>query len=158
MVRVIAPSWSVLISRRHSTLSTTRLLERLNSFGVDDLAFSWIESYLSNKIQYVKLGNHSSTPVELLAGVPQGSVLEPLLFITYTSPLSNIIQDFEVSFHQYSDDTSLFSILFNHSMSYQSTNDWHLVNFLQLNPQKSEFMFICTCVSARLKTLSPHLP
>ena len=77
-------------------------------------------------------------------------------------PLSNIIHGFEVSFHQYADDTSLFSILSSDSMSDQlrnlrkctdAINDWHLVNFLQLNPQKSEIMFIGTPV--RLKTMSP---
>ena len=77
-------------------------------------------------------------------------------------PLSNIIHGFEVSFHQYADDTSLFSILSSDSMSDElrnlrmctdAINDWHLVNFLQLNPQKSEIMFIGTPV--RLKTPSP---
>ena len=151
------------LSAAFDTINHQLLLERLKSdFGIDGLAFSWLQSYLSNRTQYVKLGNHSSSPVELLAGVPQGSVLGPLLFTTYTSPLSNIIHGFEVSFHQYADDTSLFSILSSDSMSDQlrnlrkctdAINDWHLVNFLQLNPQKSEIMFIGTPI--RLKTMSP---
>ena len=151
------------LSAAFDTINHQLLLERLKSdFGINGLAFSWLQSYLSNRTQYVKLGNHSSSPVELLAGVPQGSVLGPLLFTTYTSPLSNIIHGFEVSFHQYADDTSLFSILSSDSMSDQlrnlrkctdAINDWHLVNFLQLNPQKSEIMFIGTPV--RLKTMSP---
>ena len=104
------------------TIDHQILLERLKSdFGIDGLAFSWIQSYLSNRTQYVKLGDHSS-PVELLAGVPQSSVLGPLLFTTYTSPLSNIIHGFEVSFHQYADDTSLFSILSSDSMYDQLRN------------------------------------
>ena len=86
---------------KFDTINHQLLLERLKSdFGIDGLAFSWLQFYLSNRTQYVKLGNHSSSPVELLAGVPQGSVLGPLLFTTYTSPLSNIIHGFEVSFHQ----------------------------------------------------------
>ena len=150
------------LSAAFDTINHQLLLERLKSdFGIDGLAFSWLQSYLSNITQYVKLGNHSSSPVELLAGVPQGSVLGPLLFTTYTSPLSNIIHGFEVFFHQYADDTSLFSILSSDSMSDQlrnlrkctdAINDWNLVNFLQLNPQKSEIMFIGTPV--RLKTMS----
>ena len=151
------------LSAAFDTINHQLLLERLKSdFGIDGLAFSWLQSYLSNRTQYVKLGNHSSAPVELLAGVPQGSVLGTLLFTTYTSPLSIIIHGFEVSFHQYADDTRLFSILSSDSMSDQlrnlrkctdAINDWHLVNFLQLNPQKSEIMFIGTPV--RLKTMSP---
>ena len=74
MARAIAPLGSVWTSWRHLTLSSTILSERFKSnFGIDDLAFSWIQSYLFNRIQYVNLGDHSSTPVELLASVPQGS-------------------------------------------------------------------------------------
>ena len=150
------------LSAAFDTIDHQILLGRLKSdFEINGLAFSWIP-YLSNRIQYVKHGDHFSSPVELLAGVPQGSVLGPLLFTTYTSPLSNILHDFEVSFHQYADDTSLFSILSSDSMSDQlrnlwkctnAINDWHLINFLQLNLQKSKIMFIGTPV--RLKTPSP---
>ena len=78
------------LSAAFDTINHQLLLERLKSdFGIDGLAFSWLQSYLSNRTQYVKLGKTSSSPVELLAGVPQGSVLGPLLFTTYTSPLSN---------------------------------------------------------------------
>ena len=85
------------LSAAFDTINHQILLERLKSdFGIDGLAFSWIQSYLSNRTQYAKLGNRSSSPVELLAGVPQGSVLGPLLFTIYTSPLSNIIHGFEV--------------------------------------------------------------
>ena len=73
------------LSAAFDTINHQLLLERLKSdFGIDGLAFSWLQSYLSNRTQYVKLGNHSSSPVELLAGVPQGSVLGPLLLTTYT--------------------------------------------------------------------------
>ena len=154
------------LSAAFDTINHQILLERLKSdFGIDGLAFSWLQSYLSNRTQYVKLGNHSSSPVEPLAGVPQGSVMGPLLFTTYTSPLSNTIHGFEVSFHQYAYDTSLFSIFSSDSTSNQlrnlrkctdAINDWHLVNFLQLNPQKSEIMFIGTPV--RLKTMSLPTP
>ena len=145
------------------TINHRILLDRLHSdFGIDGLALSWLRSYLSNRSQYVKLGDHTSPSAALLAGVPQGSVLGPLLFTTYTSPLSDIVKNFDVSFHQYADDTSLYSVLSNHSVPEQldnlrkctdAINDWHLVNFLQLNPQKSEVMFIG--IPTHLKNLSP---
>ena len=151
------------LSAAFDTINYRILLDRLHSdFGIDGLALLWLRSYLSNRSQYVKLGDHTSPSAALLAGVPQGSVLGPLLFTTYTSPLSDIVKNFDVSFHQYADDTSLYSVLSNHSVSEQldnlhkctdAINDWHLVNFLQLNPQKSEVMFIGT--PTHLKNLSP---
>ena len=151
------------LSAAFDTINHRILLDRLHSdFGIDGLALSWLRSYLSNRSQYVKLGDHTSPSAALLAGVPQGSVLGPLLFTTYTSPLSDIVKNFDVSFHQYADDTSLYSVLSNHSVPEQldnlrkctdAINDWHLVNFLQLNPQKSEVMFIGT--PTHLKYLSP---
>ena len=151
------------LSAAFDTINDRILLDRLHSdFGIDGIALSWLRSYLSNGSQYVKLGDHTSPSAALLAGVPQGSVLGPLLFTTHTSPLSDIVKNFDVSIHQYADDTSLYSVLSNHSVSKQldnlrkctdAINDWHLVNFLQLNPQKSEVMFIGT--TTHLKNLSP---
>ena len=151
------------LSAAFDTINHRILLDTLHSdFCIDGLALSWLRSYLSNRSQYVKLGDYTSPSAALLAGVPQGSVLGPLLFTTYTSPLSDIVKNFNVSFHQYADDTSLYSDLSNHSVSEQldnlrkctdAINDWHLVNFLQLNPQKSEVMFIGT--PTHLKNLSP---
>ena len=60
-------------------------------FGVDDTVLRWIKSYLSNHKQKVKLGNSFSDAFSLPYDVPQGSVLGPLLFTLYTTPLSNII-------------------------------------------------------------------
>ena len=71
--------------RLHLT-SSSNFSSFQSAYRIDGLAFSWLQYYLSNRTQYVKLGNHSSSPVELLAGVPQGSVQRPLLFTTYTSP------------------------------------------------------------------------
>ena len=104
------------LSAAFDTINHRILLDRLHSdFGIDGLALLWLRSYLSNRSQYVKFGDHTSPSAALLAGVPQGSVLEPLLFTTYTSPLSDIIKNSDVSFHQYADDTSLYSVLSNHS-------------------------------------------
>ena len=108
------------LSAAFDTINHRILLDRLHSdFGIDGFALSWLRSYLSNKSQYVKLGDHTSPSAALLAGVPQGSVLGPLRFTTYTSPLSDIVKNFDVSFHQYADDASLYSVLSNHSVSEQ---------------------------------------
>ena len=144
------------LSAAFDTINHRILLDRLHSdFGIDGLALSWLRSYLSNRSQYVKLGDYTSPSAALL------------LFTTYTSPMSDIVKNFDVCFHQYADDTSLYSVLSNHSVSEQldnlrkctdAINDWHLVNFLQLNPQKSEVMFIGLSDISVHSSLSTQLP
>ena len=77
-------------------------------FGVDGTVLRWIKSYLSNCKQKVKLGNRFSDAFSLPYRVPQGSVLGPLRFTLYTTSLSNIISNFNVTHHLYGDDTKIY--------------------------------------------------
>ena len=70
-------------------------------FGLDGTVLLWIKSYLSNRKQKIKIGDSFSEAVILLFGVPQGSVLGPLLFTLYTSPLSQVISKFNVTHYLY---------------------------------------------------------
>ena len=73
------------------TIDHSVLLKRLScSFGVAGNVISWIQSYLTGRTQSVRIGSHSSPPNPCSVGVPQGSVLGPLLFSLYTSPISTI--------------------------------------------------------------------
>ena len=91
------------------TIDHETLIRRLrSSFGIEDKSLSWISSYLTDRWQHVKFDGISSTPLRCECGVPQGSVLGPLLFTAYVAPVANVIASFGVSFHQFADDTQLY--------------------------------------------------
>ena len=62
-------------------------------------AITWIQSYLHGRTQYVKMGQHRSSEAKLEVGVPQGSVLGPLLFAVYCSPVADVIASHGVRYH-----------------------------------------------------------
>jgi len=132
------------------TINHSILLERLSSwFGISSTAISWIKSYLLNRCFYVSIENSKSSVFKLLYGVSQGSILGPLFFILYTTPLSTIMCNLSANHQLYADDTRLllsFSALdFSHNIPHLEntiTNvaNWMSSNFLFLNPSKTEFL------------------
>jgi len=85
------------------------LLHRLSSwFGFDGTVISWFTSYLSSRSFVVSINSTSSATSPLRQGVPQGSVLEPLIYILYTTPPSSLISDSSVGHHLFADDIQLF--------------------------------------------------
>jgi len=90
------------------TIDLSILFERLSScFGISSTALSWIKSYFLNHSFYVNIDNSKSSVFQLLYGVPQGSVLGPLLFILYTTLLSTVISNSTANHQLYADDTQL---------------------------------------------------
>jgi hypothetical protein len=98
------------ISAAFDTISHEILIDRLSSeFGIRSLALSWIKSFVEERSQFIKVGQSLSSTVKLTSGVPQGSVLGPILFAVYTSPVGDVISSYGVQYHQYADDTQLSS-------------------------------------------------
>ncbi len=93
------------LSAAFDTIGHNILLNRLENFvGISGSALAWFKSYLSDRHQFVAVNEEVSYRSEVQYGVPQGSVLGPLLFTLYMLPLGNIM----VSFHCYTDDTQLY--------------------------------------------------
>jgi len=102
---------AVLFCAAFDTTDHNILLTRLSSwFGIQGSALDWFKSYLSSRSFRVKCNNNFSSCYSCICGVPQGSVLGPLLFFLYTTPLSTLISS--LSLNLYADDTQLFFLFY----------------------------------------------
>ena len=120
-------------------------------FGIHGTALNWFKSYLSDRLFCVKCSHDLSKPHESCYGVLQGSVLGPLLFTLYTTPLSSLISSLSLNHHLYADDTQLFISFrpgnFTDNISHLqaaigSIADWMTSNLLCLNNGKTEFLLL----------------
>ena len=138
------------LSAAFDTIDHSILTHRLSSwFGIEGTALSWFQSYLSSRSFIASCGNTKSTSTPVTCGVPQGSVLGPLLFSLYTTPLSSILSATCVSHHLYADDSQLYisflpsqflSSIQHLQSSISQVSTWMSANLLSLNPTKTEFL------------------
>ena len=139
------------LSKAFDTLDHKILLAKLKYYGLNTTALSWFTSYLSNRKQFVEIDDAKSTITDVNTGVPQGSILGPLLFIIYMNDINTVSEKFE--FVLYADDTSLTTTIctFNldNDVKHLSNNinnelalvnDWLVANKLSLNIGKTKFM------------------
>ena len=141
------------LSSAFDTVDHNILLNRLEQrFGVKGKTLAWLCSYLSNRSQFVYIENERSSSRGLSSGVPQGSVLGPLLYLMYVAPLAEIIEKHNMSYHFYADDTQIY-LSFRPSdkaepdlsrsrieLCIQDINRWMTVNKLKLNNDKTDLL------------------
>ena len=143
------------LSAAFDTIDHQRLLHTLeSSFGIKGKVLDWFQSYLTGRTQTVQIKKSTSEPHELKYGVPQGSVLGPILFTIYTTPLGQLIRRHGLTFYLYADDTQLYlafkpsepsSIVNNISCLEKCVDDiraWMKLNLLKLNDDKTELLVI----------------
>ena len=140
------------MSAAFDTVDHEILLSRLhNNFGISGSALDLITSYLSDRTHSVLVNSHICDSCHVSTGVPQGSVLGPLLFSLYTTPLTYLLSESSLPFHLYADDTqsyisftsdeSIFALNLLSTML-NKVHAWLSCNRLSLNPAKTEFLII----------------
>ncbi len=136
------------LSAAFDTIEHNILVERLRSWaGITGTALDWFRSYLENRNFFVSIQDFNSSTAKITCGLPQGSILGPILFSLYMLPLGHIIN---ISFHCYTDDTQLYLSLKPHELNnltimyscLASVKDWMAANFLQFNSSKTEVLII----------------
>ena len=127
------------------TVNHDILLNKLFNYGIRGIALEWFKSYLSNRYQIVKYNNHESDPLKILCGVPQGSILGPLLFLVYINDLPMVSSLFMPIL--FADDTNLFctndkldALVNDINVELVKIFTWVRVNKLSLNIEKTNFM------------------
>lgn len=124
------------------------LLNKLYGLHVHYPLLSWIKDYLSGRFQRVVLNGQSSSWLPVSSGVPQGSILGPLLFLTYINDLTNCSFSTGSQLLMFADDLLLFKPIKNASDYVAFQNDiniisnWSKQNHLTLNVSKTKFMLI----------------
>ena len=125
------------------------LLKKLDHYGVRGIVLKWFESYLSNREQYVSIKNSKSSTRPIKYGVPQGSILGPLLFIVYINDMPKICQN--AHFILYADDANIFvtgdtveeTFAKFEKLSVELLK-WTTLNGLALNLKKTKYMIFST--------------
>ena len=124
-------------------------------FGITATCLAWLKSYLVNRSQRIQMHGRLSAERPVLFGVPQGSVLGPLMFICYTAPLGDVARRHGINVHLYADDTQLYLAFIPHSDEdtiqavtriqdcVAELQDWMNINKLKFNATKTEIIVMC---------------
>ena len=133
------------------------LMAKLHSLGLNEYILRWLNNYLSNRVQSVIVNGSESAPAEVLSGVPQGSVLGPLLFLIYIDDLPSVLHNLGPEVNLFADDVLLYHVISKEEdfalvqEAVSLLDNWSAHNHLNFNLTKCKFMIIS-------RKLHPTLP
>lgn len=139
-------------SKAFDRIDHSTLLEKLNDAGIRGDLFRWLTSYVGDRCQTVALGGYTSVPSLIPSGVPQGSILGPLLFIIFINDIGQCFQ--HSNFVLYADDMKIYKIIKNRQDAELLQSDldnlhkYCLLNKLDLNILK------CCCITFSRSTMT----
>ena len=132
------------LSKAFDTLNHDILLQKLKYYGITGTSVNLLQSYLIERYQYVEYNGHRSNTLPISTGVPQGSVLGPLLFLICTNDLPMVTAVFNML--MYADDATLYCNIHQNVSEVVINNEllkvieWLAANKLSLNVGKTKFM------------------
>lgn len=133
------------LKKAFDTVNHAILIKKLSHYGVRGVALDWLVSYLNNRTQYVTYNGSNSTSLRVVCGVPQGSILGPLLFLLYINDIVKVSSVMKLIL--FADDTNVYlsgtdltqlvNVIQSELVKYES---WFKVNKLSLNVSKTNYM------------------
>ena len=134
------------LSKAFDVISHKILIKKLEYYGIRGIVKNWLINYLSDRTQYVEIENNASSVSKIKCGVPQGSILGPLLYLIYVNEIGKCTEGNVLSF---ADDTSLVLSHQNPQTLYHNANleinklyNWFCANNLSLNAGKTKYIVI----------------
>jgi len=137
------------LKKAFDTVNHKVLITKHEHYGIRGVLLKWFESYLTGRKQFVLVNGQSSNLKDIYCGVPQGSVLGPLLFLIYINDLPNVSK--KLNFYPFADDTNIYyesndlniEKILNNELKQLSM--WLKVNRLALNIEKTNFVIFHAC-------------
>jgi len=123
-----------------------KLLYKLSKYGITGSAYNWLRNFITGRVQHVKINSSTSPAMPVRSGVPQGTVLGPILFLCYSADMPAVVENSKLSI--YADDTKLYKEIYSveDCIKLQSDLDniynWAKLWQMELNPDKTKLLSI----------------